>query len=119
MSAPKRWPAALVLPPWFRDEDQLRRLLALRRDGHQLPRIREICGVTAAQWTRVRAVAKHSPHAGDRAAAAGFLKVFDAMPVRRLGTAPMFSPEDGARLAAAIGRWKLPDVVPHNGDAPL
>ena len=96
-----------VLPRWMKDEDMLRRMLAMRRDGASLDSLRKACGATGAEWSRARAVARHSRHRGDKAVAEAFFARFDSYAVSRYGQAPMFSPEDGARLARDIARWTI------------
>ena len=106
-------PRPAVLPEWIEVEDTLRRVLAMRRDGHSLKRILAHCEITRAEWDRVRLVSRESIHEGDQAVAQAFLARFDEMPAPRTGrAAPTFSPDDGKLLAKDIARWTLPILGP-------
>ena len=100
-----------VLPRWMRDEDMLRRILALRRDGGTIWGIAQACGFSRNLWDSVRRVARHGAHPGDRMVAEAFLARFDALGPPRRGYAPMFTTEEGKLLAKDIARWKLPETV--------
>ena len=99
------------LPTWFRDEDMLRRILLLRRDGHSIEAMCRACKISRTGFTRIRKVAEgNGRHPAERAPAAAFMARFNAYPAppggtRKLG--PLFTPEEGKALAADIARWKL------------
>ena len=107
--SPTRQPC---LPGWFKEEETLRRMLLMRRDGHSIGGILDACGATRSQWARVRVVAAQGKRPGDAKAAAAFLARFDAF--GRGSRAPdMFSPQDGAKLAEKIARWKINGASMH------
>ena len=100
------------LPAWFKDEGTLRRMLLMRKEGHSTAAILEACEASPSQWARVRRVATECQRPGDAKAAAAVLARYDAFG-RGSRTPDMFSPQDGAALAAKISRWKINGVCMH------
>ena len=107
MSAPR----LEALPSWFRDEDMLRRILLMRRDRYPIEAICRACRISRTGFSRIRKVANgRCRHAAERAPAAAFMARFDAYPNASGGTrtaGPLFTEDEGQRVAADIARWKL------------
>ena len=120
---PRQRQAALHhrLPGWMKDEDMLRRILLLRRDGHSLESLFKLCGITKSEWARTRAAARHSKFPGDKVVAKAFCDRFDTLGAR-LSAGPvraLFTPESGKLLAKSIAKWRLDGPAPSEGDEPL
>ena len=98
-----------TLPAWMREEDQLRRLLRLRKEGAGLREALDTCGMTLHEWRRVREVARGhggNGYAGDQKVAQAFLRRFDEYGLPPRGR-PLFTPEEGTLLAGDIARWRV------------
>ena len=109
--------AGHYLPSWFRDEDMLRRILLMRRDGRSLAEIFKTCGISRAGYDAVRRAARSSRFPGNRVWAAAWVKLMDecARTAPRGYLTPV-SEEDGKLLAENMLNWKLTGFGPVPGE---
>ena len=109
----------VMLPDWFREEDQLRRILLMRRDGAKVHAILETCGLTRASWSRARqAAGGQARYQAEELVAKAFFGRFDGFH-RTVRSGPaLFTEREAQALAKSIAGWKLNGVscLPHTPD---